>query len=126
MFTCRLSASSLLANNKKGTAKEELDVDLARTPAPPYYAVTVTSSRSDGGRVYKKIIEYMVSLAEQQPGFLGMESARDDSGFGITVSYWESEEAIAAWKRHGRHRVAQQRGVQEWYQNFAARVCKVE
>jgi len=101
-------------------------VDLARTPAPPYYAVIFTSLRNDGDHGYEEMADEMAALAEQQPGFLGMESARDDSGFGITVSYWESEEVIAAWKQHDRHRVAQQRGVQEWYQNFAVRVCKVE
>ena len=99
---------------------------LAQTPAPPYYAVIFTSSRNDGDYGYEEMAKEMMALAEQQPGFLGMESARDDSGFGITVSYWESEEAIAAWKQHDRHRVAQQRGIQEWYQNFATRVCKVE
>ena len=32
----------------------------------------------------------MLELARQQPGFLGVESARGEDGFGITVSYWSS------------------------------------
>jgi len=68
----------------------------------------------------------MVELAQQQPGYLGYESARGDDGLGITISYWESEEAIANWKRHAEHRVAQQRGMATWYSEFVTRVAKVE
>jgi heme-degrading monooxygenase HmoA len=70
--------------------------------------------------------EKMVALASQQPGFLGVESTRGEDGLGITVSYWESEEAIANWRRHEEHRVAQQRGVAQWYTEFTTRVAKVE
>ena len=99
----------------------------AQTPAPPYYAVIFTSTRAAGGDVeYGATAERMVELAQQQPGFLGVESARDANGLGITVSYWESEEAIANWKKHGEHRVAQGRGWSEWYDEFFTRVAKVE
>ncbi len=66
----------------------------------------------------------MEKLAATQPGFLGIESARD--GLGITVSYWESLEAIAAWKANATHLVAQQRGRDTWYEGFKVRVCRVE
>ena len=67
----------------------------------------------------------MVELASQQKGFLGVESARDE-GLGITVSYWDSLEAIRDWKEHAIHKIAQEKGKTEWYQNFSLRVCKVE
>jgi heme-degrading monooxygenase HmoA len=71
--------------------------------------------------------EKMVELASQQPGFLGVESARGEDGLGITVSYWESEEAIANWRRHAEHRVAHsRRDVAQWYAEFTTRVAKVE
>jgi heme-degrading monooxygenase HmoA len=69
--------------------------------------------------------ETMEELASVQPGFIGMESARD-SQLGITVSYWESIEAIEAWKNHAVHRLAQQKGKEEWYQNYTVRISKVE
>lgn len=97
---------------------------IAVTPPPPYYAVIFTSLRTDGDNGYGAAAARMEELAAQQPGFLGMESARE--GLGITVSYWESLEAIAAWKRHAEHLVAQRRGRTEWYSGFALRVCKVE
>jgi heme-degrading monooxygenase HmoA len=66
----------------------------------------------------------MVALAAGQPGFLGIESARD--AMGITVSYWENLESIAAWKQNSAHLAAQQRGRARWYQEFKTRICKVE
>jgi len=97
---------------------------IAATPAPPYYAVIFTSLRTAGDNGYGKMAEAMETLAATQPGFLGIESARD--GMGITVSYWASLEAIAAWKAHATHLVAQQRGRATWYEEFKVRICQVE
>ncbi|MCA1057688.1 antibiotic biosynthesis monooxygenase [Rossellomorea aquimaris] len=98
---------------------------LAKTPQPPYYAVIFASERTENDKGYEKMSEKMVELASQQKGFLGIESARDE-GLGITISYWESVEAIKQWKEHSAHQVAQDRGKKEWYKNFAVRVCRVE
>jgi heme-degrading monooxygenase HmoA len=68
----------------------------------------------------------MVELAAQQPGFLGVESVRDHNGVGITVSYWESLDAIKNWKHNELHKVAQEKGKSEWYKTFGLRVSKVE
>ncbi|PWK44755.1 antibiotic biosynthesis monooxygenase [Pseudomonas sp. OV226] len=66
----------------------------------PYYAVIFTSRRTEGDHGYAEAAERMVELAREQPGFLGVESARGEDGLGITVSYWASEAAILAWKHH--------------------------
>jgi heme-degrading monooxygenase HmoA len=97
---------------------------IAQTPAPPYYAVIFTSTRTEGDNGYATMAEAMENLASTQPGFLGIESARD--GLGITVSYWDDLESIAAWKQNARHLVAQQRGRDNWYEAFKVRVCRVE
>jgi len=99
--------------------------EIANTPKPPYYAVIFVSKRTNGDNGYSKMSEKMVELASNQKGFLGVESARD-SGVGITVSYWDSLEAIKTWKEHATHKIAQERGKSEWYESFALRVCKVE
>lgn len=95
----------------------------AATPEPPYYAVIFTSLRTEGDQGYAETARRMMELARLQPGFLGVESARD--GLGITVSYWTSLDAIRAWKEHAEHRLAQQRG-RDWYAAFRVRVCRVE
>jgi heme-degrading monooxygenase HmoA len=99
--------------------------EIAETPKPPYYAVIFTSLRTEGDNGYAEMSERMVELAREQPGFLGVESAREQ-GLGITVSYWASPEAIAAWHRHAEHELAQMKGYRLWYQSFKTRVSKVE
>lgn len=96
-----------------------------KTLKPPYYAVIFTSQRTDGDNGYGNMAKKMVDLASKQSGFLGMESARDDQ-LGITVSYWESLEAIKSWKENLAHKVAQEKGKSEWYKNYSVRICRVE
>ncbi|MBQ4913180.1 antibiotic biosynthesis monooxygenase [Maribacter sp. MMG018] len=90
----------------------------------PYYAVIFTSRRKEGDNGYEAMAEEMVELAKSQPGYLGIESARED--IGITVSYWESLEAIAAWKNNSEHLVAQSKGIKDWYSYYHVRICSVE
>lgn len=97
----------------------------AHTPTPPYWAVIFSSQRSTVEQGYADMGERMVELAAQQPGFLGVESVRDADGFGITVSYWDSEAAIAAWKANSEHQLAQRQGFAQWYAGFELRVAQV-
>ncbi|MEX5541840.1 antibiotic biosynthesis monooxygenase [Pseudomonas poae] len=98
---------------------------IANTPAPPYYAVIFSSLRSDGDLGYGQAALRMLELAREQPGFLGVESARED-GLGITVSYWRSEAAILAWKHNAEHTQVREQGRAIWYSAFHTRMCKVE
>ena len=91
-----------------------------------YYAVIFTSQRTDAEMaMYGVTSERMIELAQQQPGFLGLESVREENGLGITVSYWRDREAIVAWGKHAEHRVAQKLGRQEFYSWFQLRITKV-
>lgn len=97
---------------------------IAKTPAPPYYAVIFTSLRNDGDHGYAEMAQRMVALAAQQPGFLGVESAREEVG--ITVSYWKDLESIRAWKENAEHLEAQRLGHSRWYAGFTTRIARVE
>ncbi len=90
----------------------------------PYYAVIFTSERTEGDQGYDEMAEHMFSLASQQPGFIGVESAREK--IGITVSYWKTLEDIARWKAQVDHQAAQRQGKQIWYSHYTVRICKVE
>ena len=98
----------------------------AQTPKPPYYAVIFSSARTPGDAGYGAMAERMVELAAQQPGYLGVESVRGADGFGITVSYWEREAAIAAWRNQAEHVAAQELGISQWYAHYELRIAKVE
>jgi heme-degrading monooxygenase HmoA len=97
---------------------------IASTPKPPYYAVIFTSDRTEGDNGYCEIAARMVELASIQPGFLGVESAREDVG--ITVSYWSDLESIKQWKANAEHQEAQRLGREKWYSSFKTRISKVE
>lgn len=103
-----------------------MNAGFAATPKPPYYAVIFTSQRQGEDDGYGATADRMVELAQQQPGYLGVESVRGADGLGITVSYWASEEAIAGWRRHLEHAAARERGRSAWYSHFELRVAKVE
>ena len=90
----------------------------------PYYAVIFTSIQTQKIEGYEEMANKMEELAKQQPGYLGFESARKD--IGITVSYWESLDAIKHWKQQSEHLEAQKKGRNDWYHWYHVRICKVE
>lgn len=108
------------------TNRSDLMSTFAPTPSPPYYAVIFTSQRTEDDQGYGDTADRMVELAHEQSGFLGVESARGTDGFGITVSYWESTQAIANWKANAEHLIAQETGKTTWYADYQLRVAKVE
>lgn len=99
-------------------------MSISQTPPPPYYAVIFTSIKNEGENNYAEVADRMSELAQQQPGYLGHESARNE--IGITVSYWENLEAIRNWKMNAEHLFAQKRGREEFYSSYKVRIAKVE
>ena len=97
---------------------------IANTPNPPYFAVIFTSTRTVGDNGYGQMADRMIELAEEQAGFLGIESARQD--IGITVSYWADLDSIKAWKANSEHVEAQKNGRKSWYDSFKVRIAKVD
>ena len=90
----------------------------------PYYAVIFTSTQTNNTEGYIEMALKMEELAKQQEGFVGVDSAREDVG--ITVSYWESLDAIKNWKQESEHLKAQLRGKKEWYSWYNVKICRVE
>lgn len=101
-------------------------MSFADLPAPPYYVVTFSSRRTPGDNGYGEMADRMAELAARQPGYLGVESARDADGFGITNSFWKDEDSIRAWKRVVDHLAAQRQGRESWYEAYRVRVGKIE
>ncbi len=97
------------------------------TPWPDrYFAAIFTTQRSQSGNdVYEIMTSRMVALAQQQQGFLGLESVRGDDGIGITVSYWTDREAIQNWGRQAEHLSVKAMGRQEFYQWYRIRIAEV-
>jgi len=97
---------------------------IANTPKAPYYAVIFSTIRTDIDEGYEETAQKMEALAKLQEGYLGIESVR--ASIGITVSYWESLDAISKWKNNIEHTIARNKGRELWYQSYKLRICKVE
>ena len=97
---------------------------IAKTPKPPYYAVIFCSHQNQDLEGYAETAARMLELAAMQPGYLGVESVRED--LGITISYWTDLESIKRWKAHAEHRVAQTMGREKWYSSYKTRIALVE
>jgi heme-degrading monooxygenase HmoA len=97
---------------------------IAKTPNTPYYAVIFSTIRTSVDEDYLETAKQMEDLAKLQEGYLGIESAREEVG--ITVSYWQSLDAIVKWKNNVEHTVARNKGRELWYQQYKLRICKVE
>ena len=97
---------------------------IAQTPNPPYYAVIFTSVRTKIENGYMEMSLKMIELAKKQPGFLGIESSREN--IGISVSYWKDLESIKKWKENIEHMKAQKLGKEKWYMSYKTRIAKVE
>ena len=91
------------------------------------YAVIFTSTHTPSGqeKVYDHVAERMRELAMEQPGCRAINSVCDGDKE-ITISYWDSLEAIKAWKNHPSHLQSQQLGKQSWYSHYKVEVTKVE
>ncbi|GAB3309868.1 antibiotic biosynthesis monooxygenase [Epidermidibacterium keratini] len=102
-------------------------MELTPTFDAPYTAVIFSSLRTEGDRGYDAVSARMETLAAQQPGYLGVESARDEAtGFGITVSYWRDHASAAAWKQVTEHERAQANGKRLWYSDYVVRIATVD
>lgn len=98
-----------------------------KTPEPPYYFAVFTSQRTDiDADGFGAMVERMVEIVRQQPGFLGMENADGADGTSIVVAYWKDDEAIKSWKLQMEHRGAQKFGRERWFKSYRVRVGIVE
>jgi len=102
-------------------------MNFCQTPKPPYYAVIFTTQRVDNSNDgYNEMAEKIDQMVKDQPGYLGMESVRDENGCGITACYWSDAASISKWKQNLAHQEAQTKGMSDWYEDYFLRVAKVE
>ena len=86
------------------------------------FVSTMTGVDSDG---YAVAAAAMGALAAVQPGYRGIDSAREDGGLGITVSYWADEAAAIAWRQNAEHEAIRERGRGLWYASYSLHVAAI-
>ena len=63
----------------------------------------------------------------KQPGFVHVERFQSliDEGKILSLSCWESEDAIAAWRTHAEHMIVQKEGKDRIFDSYRLRVAQV-
>ena len=72
---------------------------------------------------YRRTSAVMRELVAAMPGFISYNTYTADSGEGIAVVRFESEEALEAWRTHPEHQQAQAMGRSTYYQEYWVQVC---
>ena len=131
--------ATALANRTHLCNRNNYETEFARlrSDAKPYYAtdmatipkgstaVIFIAQRTGGDDIgYAQAASAMVSLAQVQPGYIGMDSVRDADGLGITVSYWASDDDAKAWRDHGEHALIRDAGRDRWYSHYSLHVTQ--
>ena len=74
---------------------------------------------------YTDLNAKLAELVKGVEGFLRIESVGDEEGNGVSISYWESLEAIKNWKANSLHLEAQAKGKESWYEYYKVEICEV-
>ena len=89
-------------------------------------AVIFLSQRTDeDAQGYDEAASVMDALAATQPGYLGIDSLRDEDGFGITISYWADDASARAWRGNAEHAAIREIGRERWYAHYRLMVTQV-
>lgn len=91
-------------------------MDQDRTGQTLVVFLSLRTGADDAG--YEDATAEMAALAATQPGYRGIESARGDDRFGITVSFWADEASALAWRAHPRHSAIRETGRGRWYARY--------
>ena len=73
---------------------------------------------------YAKTADRLRTLALEEFGCLDFQALTDGQAE-IALSYWPTEEALAAWRAHPEHLAAQRAGRQRWYQSYSVEVATI-
>ncbi len=96
-------------------------------PPPGAIAVIFLSGRTaTDAEGYGAAAEAMEQAARQRDGYLGIDSARDADGIGITVSWWRDEAAALTWRDDPDHARIRDQGRAQWYDWYRVVVATVD
>ncbi len=76
---------------------------------------------------YFELAGQLRETLHQQPGFINVERFQSlvDEGKILSLSCWETDEAIANWRHHADHMVVQAEGKRSVFKSYRLRVAEV-
>ena len=100
---------------------------LVQTPKPPYIAVLFSSVKAiqKANKNYVSMNKQVSDAAKQMQGYLGCENFTSNDKE-LTISYWKTLEDVELWKTNTIHLIAKNKGIEEWYESYAIRICEVK
>jgi heme-degrading monooxygenase HmoA len=75
---------------------------------------------------YQATFERMFEAVSAIPGFRGIEGFSAEDGSELAVAWFDSDEALAEWKRHPDHLVAQEQGRREFYASYEITIADTD
>jgi heme-degrading monooxygenase HmoA len=88
------------------------------------YAVIFRARIADLDEQYGKTARRMRQLAMEHYGCREFTSVTENDTE-ISISWWESEEQIRAWKNDPEHQLAQQLGREKWYHSYSVQIVRI-
>jgi len=77
----------------------------------------------EGADGYPATAERMEVLASGMSGFRSLKTFRAEDGERVSLFAFETLADLEAWRAHPEHRVAQQRGREEFYAEYTLQIC---
>lgn len=83
--------------------------------------------KETGKEQYMEIAANLRKFLENRPGFISIERFRSlgEEGKILSLSFWEDEASIEAWRNLVEHRAAQKAGRDSLFHAYRIRVAKV-
>jgi heme-degrading monooxygenase HmoA len=81
--------------------------------------------RPGDASAYGETAARMEELAREQPGFRSIKSFAAEDGERVTISEFDSLEAVNAWRANAEHLEAQRRGRTEFYAEYSLQTCEL-
>jgi heme-degrading monooxygenase HmoA len=89
-------------------------------------AVLRTRLRADADlAAYQELGAQMDALVRRMPGFVSVNDYAGTDGDKLSLVCFETQTALAAWREHPEHRVAQERGKTAFFAAYDVRICEV-
>ncbi len=75
------------------------------------------------GKEYGAEVSKLLAIVQQMPGFASVKEYAADDGEQLVLIEFETEQALAAWREHPEHLIAQERGRSKYYSEYKIQVC---
>jgi heme-degrading monooxygenase HmoA len=95
-------------------------------PTKGNYAVIFISKLKPETNGFKDLNELTYNEALSINGFIKENSARNPDKNGVSVSFWESRDAIEEWRHNVVHQMAKERGKHEFFETFEIYITEIK